>query len=64
MVFTNENTATGALLYAAEDYILVCTEKDQLQRELAILQHKHAELVGDIETGLDAHARVMEAIGN
>ena len=63
MVFTNENTATGALLRAAEDYILVCNEKDRLEEKLRKQESKHFDLVSDIQTGLDAQARVLKAIG-
>ena len=64
MVFTNENTATGALLYAAQGYILVCAERDRLQTELEKLEYKHDDLIDDIKTGLDAQARVLKAIGS
>lgn len=63
MVFTNENTATGALLHAAEDYILVCNEKDRLKEKLRKQESKHFDLVSDIREGLSAYDRVIKAVG-
>lgn len=63
MVFTNENTATRALLRAAEGYILVCNEKDRLEEKFRKLEHKHSDLVEDIKEGLSAYGRVMKAVG-
>ena len=58
-----QQLATAALLYAAHGYILVCAERDRLQTELEKLEYKHHDLIDDIETGLDAQARVLKAIG-
>ena len=63
MVFTNEKTATRALLHAAEDYVLVCKQKDQLEEKLRAMEAKHFDLVSDIEESLSAYGRVMKAIG-
>ena len=64
MAFINENTATGALLRAAEDYILVCQERDRLKLKVTKLEFKHADLVDDIRQGLDAYNRMILAIGS
>ena len=63
MDFTRQATATGALLYAAEAYVLVYAERDRLRSELEQLIYKHDDLIDDIKTGLDAQARVLKAIG-
>ena len=64
MVFTGKNTASRALLHAAQDYISLNRKRDHLEEDLRELENKHSDLVEDINEGLSAYSRVMKAIDN
>ena len=63
MIFAEKNTAAGALLFAAGDYVTVCQEKEKLESELADLRDKYRDLKDDIREGLNAYSRIMKTIG-
>ena len=63
MTHTGKKTATGALIFAADDFVRLTNERDKLRQDLQNLETDHENLLDDIRTGQEAIASVLKAAG-